>query len=1053
MKKTLQIFLGLLICSNFAYSIDAPINISPSNGAIDQAVSVTIDWSSVTGNTGYIYQLDTTPLFNSVLLREVTMPVNSSQATVSDLYFGTKYYWRVETKSGVDLSVWSATWNFTTTSYIYNVSPSNGAIDQAVALTLDWSSMTGNTGYIYQLDTSANFNSPLLINGTTAINSSEVYVSNLYFGTKYYWRAAAKDAVDTSAWTVTWNYTTATYIYNVSPSNGAIDQAVALTIDWSSMTGNTGYIYQLDTSANFNSPLLINGTTAINSSEAYVSNLYFGTKYYWRAAAKNAVDTSAWTVTWNYTTATYIYNVSPSNGAIDQAVALTIDWSGMTGNTGFIYQLDTSANFNSPLLINGTTAINSSEAYVSNLYFGTKYYWRAAAKNAVDTSAWTVTWNYTTATNIYNVSPSNGAIDQAVALTIDWSGMTGNTGYIYQLDTAASFNSPLLINGTTAINSSEAYVSNLYFGTKYYWRAAAKNAVDTSAWTVTWNYTTAYTITNVAPTNAATGQAVAVTLDWSSMTGNTGYIYQLDTTTSFNSSLFVSGTTIVNSSEILVSNLYFGTKYYWRAAAKNAVDTSAWTGTWNLTTASSITNVTPVNGAINQAVSLTLDWNSMTGNTGYICEVDTAVNFNSALKQSVTTIINSSQATVSGLLYGTTYYWHAAVKDAVDTSNYSSSWRFTTAYQLTVAPVLASPSNNSTNISYASVGLVWNASTGATAYQYQYSTDATFETGVHSYNTSLVTGTITGLYPHTVYYWRVRGSNATGNSPWSTVWNFTTESAVLVAPELISPANNSTDIDFTSVTLDWNSVFGASQYIYQFSPDENFIIGVTSETIVPTQKTLLGLAANTQYFWRVKASDGAVESDWSITWNFTTANDGLAAPILLSPANNSTEIDYSSMILQWNSVFSATQFTWQLSTDNLFITDVQNGTLPALSIEVVSLLPNTQYFWRVLASSGIIESDWSEVWSFTTMLDVSVQNTFENTYSVYPNPSNGLINIELFDSGAAFWKISNLTGQIINEGNTNDQIFQLNMESYAPGVYMLNIQQNDSNVVKRIVRK
>ena len=316
--------------------------------------------------------------------------------------------------------------------------------------------------------------------------------------------------------------------------------------------------------------------------------------------------------------------------------------------------------------------------------------------------------------------------------------------------------------------------------------------------------------------------------------------------------------------------MYFGTTYYWRASAKSAVDTSSWSAAWNFTTANSITNVTPSNGATNVSINPLLDWNPLTGNDGYLCEIDTSPNFNSGLHQILTSAINSSQINASGLMYGTTYYWHAAIKDAVDTSDWSLSWKFTTAYELTVAPTLVSPANNSIDLSYTSVGIEWASSAGAVNYQYQYSTDISFNTGTYSNNTSLITGNISGLYPHTIYYWRVRGMNANGYSPWSTTWQFTTQSAVLTAPILVSPVNNSTGVDYNSVTLDWNLVYGASKYIYEISPDSTFTTGVTTDSLNFTEKSFIGLATNTQYFWRIKASDGAVESNWSEVWNFRT---------------------------------------------------------------------------------------------------------------------------------------------------------------------------------------
>ncbi|HXK82536.1 MAG TPA: T9SS type A sorting domain-containing protein [Bacteroidales bacterium] len=755
---------------------------------------------------------------------------------------------------------------------------------------------------------------------------------------------------------------------NQSPGNGSLDQAVALTLDWSAVTGNYGYLYEIDTSPDFNSSLLISDATPINSSQVYVSNLYFNTTYYWRTATLDEFTSSEWSETWSFTTSSGIENTSPSNLSVNQDVGLTLDWSSITGNTGYLYELDTLPDFSSPQLLSEATGANQSQTYVDNLFFTTTYYWRAAAINGVDTSEWTNVWSFTTSLTVANISPSNLAVNQDVGLTLDWSSITGNTGYLYELDTLPDFSSPILVSGTTVVNQSQSYVDGLFFNTQYYWRAAAINPVDTSEWSSTWSFSTSESVNNYSPSNGATNQNIALNLDWSTMTGNTGYFYNLDTVSEFNSPISEYGSSSINQSQISVSDLYYGTQYYWRAAAKNQTDTSEWSATWTFTTENQVTHYTPYNGQTNVSINPFIDWGNITGSSEYLLAIDTSFNFNSDLYEEFSG--SMSQSSITGLLYGTTYYWRVAAYHSLDTSNWSEPWSFTTDYELTEAPMLESPTDLSTDLSYENVQLVWNSSTGASEYQYQVSTNADFTAIIKSANTSLVAGNINNLYPQTTYYWRVRGANNNGYSPWSEFWSFTTESADLAPPTLVSPTNNATGIDFDEVILNWNSVFGASQYIYEICTDPSFETGVTSNEVNNTFAEIYGLSDNTQYYWRVKASDGVVESDWSEIWNFTTQLVSLPPPTLIYPANNATDLDFNSITFEWAQVNGAEEYIFELATDGLFNDIVGTNTENGLTYLQEDLNPETEYFWRVKAKSGQIESDWSEIWSFVTLSDI-----------------------------------------------------------------------------------
>ncbi|MBU0763913.1 MAG: hypothetical protein KJ607_03655, partial [Bacteroidetes bacterium] len=227
-------------------------------------------------------------------------------------------------------------WNAPVLSY-----PDNGA-DTWTGLRLNWDAVATSEFYQMELDTSPAFNSPVYFTVTKAyINSSssnsDTYhdLENLFFGQTYYWRVRAWVTGDTSSWT-TRNFITRNYVNLSSPSYGSNVYA-GLTIDWDAHTGVDYYEYQVDTSANFDSPVIIQGeNTYVNSSssnsdtEKYIENLFFGKTYHWRVRARNAVDTCAWSSAWTFDTRDYVGLASPSDGS-DAYSGLTVDWYAHTG--------------------------------------------------------------------------------------------------------------------------------------------------------------------------------------------------------------------------------------------------------------------------------------------------------------------------------------------------------------------------------------------------------------------------------------------------------------------------------------------------------------------------------------------------------------------------------------------------------------------------------------------------------------------------------------------------------------------------------------------------
>lgn len=130
----------------------------------------------------------------------------------------------------------------------------------------------------------------------------------------------------------------------------------------------------------------------------------------------------------------------------------------------------------------------------------------------------------------------------------------------------------------------------------------------------------------------------------------------------------------------------------------------------------------------------------------------------------------------------------------------------------------------------------------------------------------------TGIY----YYWRVIASTPSGNSPWSTVWRYRIVLSPPPAPILTSPSNGAINQSYAPL-FTWNAAPTADFYRLQIATSSNFspILFDSNRINIPQlQLPGLYLAANSQYFWRVNASNsqGLSTGPWSSIWNFTTIN-------------------------------------------------------------------------------------------------------------------------------------------------------------------------------------
>ena len=275
----------------------------------------------------------------------------------------------------------------------------------------------------------------------------------------------------------------------------------------------------------------------------------------------------------------------------------------------------------------------------------------------------------------------------------------------------------------------------------------------------------------------------------------------------------------------------------------------------------------PANGATNVATNPTLSWNSVSGVTSYRLQVSKDGFSTYVFDQEITT---TSQG-LSNLSTGT-YSWRVYAIGGNGTSAPSAVWNFTVGL---VPPTLSSPANG-----YASASLTqtlsWQASTGATSYRLQVSTDpafggtAVYDNSGTSTSRAIPSGTLSN---NKTYYWRVNATGANGTSAWSAVRSFSTVPGV---PTLSSPPSQTSPTIPRPPTLIWSAPSGgATSYRVQVSTRQANFTGsylkFDQSGITSTSKPVTVLNANTTYYWRVNAANaGGGTSAWSSVWTFRT---------------------------------------------------------------------------------------------------------------------------------------------------------------------------------------
>ena len=150
---------------------------------------------------------------------------------------------------------------------------------------------------------------------------------------------------------------------------------------------------------------------------------------------------------------------------------------------------------------------------------------------------------------------------------------------------------------------------------------------------------------------------------------------------------------------------------------------------------------------------------------------------------------------------------------------------------------------------------------------------------------------------------------------------------------------------------------------FQVSADPAFQRGViTREGITMTNPLFTSLVSQSTYCWRVKATAGYTESDWSAVGHFTTGaynnTPALPTPTPLAPVDGVTV--NSPVTLTWQPIVGAASYTVEAAQDRTFSTNsITRAGITGFSCNLDLPVAGGTYYWHVKAINGDKESAWS----------------------------------------------------------------------------------------------
>ena len=380
----------------------APVHVSPSNGATSVSLTPTFQWQAVSGATKYGLYVSKPPYGEANLVYENESVTGISLTLPSGILSeGITYRWNMRAGNAAGWGPFSSSWPFTT-----KITVSIPTVETRPATSIS--------------QTAAFINGRIVNNGGSAILerrfdwgttsscadgwTANVGVSGDYFayyltglnpGTTYYFRAWAKNSAGWGQGSVLSFTTSPAVTIPTAPTlTDVVGTSNSVLLGWTDNSNNEDG-FKVERKEGISGTYTQIGTTGANVNVYADSGLQFGKVYCYRVRAYNSAGNSGYSSQKCATTLSTPILSSPSNGATLNTNTVTLTWNPVTGADGYAIKVS-KISCGEGDIFNGASI--SCQQQISNLANGV-YYWQvqAAATTYPGLSAYSICRYFTIA--------------------------------------------------------------------------------------------------------------------------------------------------------------------------------------------------------------------------------------------------------------------------------------------------------------------------------------------------------------------------------------------------------------------------------------------------------------------------------------------------------------------------------------------------------------------------------------------------------------------------------------------------------------------------------
>jgi hypothetical protein len=221
----------------------------------------------------------------------------------------------------------------------------------------------------------------------------------------------------------------------------------------------------------------------------------------------------------------------------------------------------------------------------------------------------------------------------------------------------------------------------------------------------------------------------------------------------------------------------------------------------------------------------------------------------------------------------------------------------------------------------------------------------------------------------------------------------------------------------TQSNLSWSAIVGAISYKLKYRPVGSSSWKYKTITAPLTYRNLYNLLPDTQYEYRIRTTCSAGAEPYTASAYFNTLSCEVA------PNRLAYNIGGTGATVSWDAVSGAVSYKVKYRINNAASWSYKNVTAPTSSALLNGLLPSTVYQWKVKTfcnpNSNYSSYSGNNLFATTPVSGNGQRRLAESStnansvVSVFPNPTSGLLTVDLGDVSNATISVRNIHGQLV----------------------------------------